>query len=735
MQVRCKLKVIHGSRRSRQAATILALSFSAAVASAQTGGGPAADGGQNAAGIEEVTVTARRRAENVQDVPISMSVVSSEQLGQQGVADFRELDGFVPNMVQVGLDSNVSPKIAIRGISSDARNTGFESGISVYVDGVYQGRPSAWMTDLINVERFEVLRGPQGTLFGKNTTAGAVNITTRRPGDKFEGSGEIESGDFNLFRARGTLSGPIVAGKTAFSLSGFTTKRDGFQTNLADGRTYGNKNQQGGRAQLLFTPSEALEILISGDYLKERIRPPLNQLIAPLGGPFGVPAGSRTRDVNINEPAQVDREVSGMAADISYTLANGGVITSITADRTNNLKLRTDEDLTAAAVFPRLSTRFDDREKQLTQELRYASPSDQPLRFVAGLFYYDQKVVSDRDSLAPPGGLGFNATATVGPRLNGVINARDIAIFGQVNYEVTDRLELTAGGRYTETDKTLDFRLAGIAQFGVVTVPQTRYELSDNAFSPMVTALFKATDDVNLYLTASRGFKGGGFNADFVSNPNLAFGAEYATTYEAGMKSSLFDGKARVNVAVFRTDYTDLQLSTRSPLGGTIIVNAGESKIDGGEFELEARPWTGMTIVAGLGYTDATFSDYAPNSAFNGNRLPNAPKMTTSISADQKFELGGMGSITLRGEYTDRGNYFLREANAATDRIEGYGLTNVRITYASPNGRYEVQGWVENASDKLYVVDRGQPIGGAFGQRSVVYGNPRTYGVRLLVRF
>ena len=161
MQVRSKVKVILDSRRSRQATTMLAfsaLSLAASVAPAQTGGGPAADGGQGAAGIEEVTVTARKRVENVQDVPISMSVVSSAQLGQQGVADFRELDGFVPNMVQVGLDSNVSPKIAIRGISSDARNTGFESGISVYVDGVYQGRPSAWMTDLINVESFEVLR-------------------------------------------------------------------------------------------------------------------------------------------------------------------------------------------------------------------------------------------------------------------------------------------------------------------------------------------------------------------------------------------------------------------------------------------------------------------------------------------------------------------------------------------------------------------------------------------------
>jgi len=216
----------------------------------------------NSTVLAEVIVTARKRSEDVRDVPISMTTLSSQEISELGARDFRELDGYIPNMVQVGLESNVSPTISIRGISSDARNSGFESGTSVYVDGVYTGRPVSWSSELVDIEDIEVLRGPQGTLFGKNTIGGALNITTRKPTDEFIGSGQVEFGNFDLLRIRGSLSGPLVAKEVFGSVSVYKTERHGFQTNVVDGKDYWNKNDYGARARLRFAPSEALEFAV-----------------------------------------------------------------------------------------------------------------------------------------------------------------------------------------------------------------------------------------------------------------------------------------------------------------------------------------------------------------------------------------------------------------------------------------------------------------------------------------
>jgi iron complex outermembrane receptor protein len=671
--------------------------------------------------LEEVVVTARRRAENVQDVPISITQVSGAQLAASGIGDFRELDGVVPNMVQTGLESNVSPTISIRGIGSDARNIGFESGVSMYVDGVYTGRPVSWMGELVDVDSIEVLRGPQGTLFGKNTIAGAINITTTKPSDKFRASGELELGDYSLVRATASLSGPI-SDKVFVGVSGFKTERDGYQKNLFDGRDLWDKNDYGGRIQLRFAPSDNLDILLEADGLHEKLAPNVNTVISGLGST----AANGPRVVNINEPVFSERTIWGVNLNINYTLPNGGTLTSITAQRYNDVEFLSDDD---GSPVPILFSDFLDEESQFTQEVRYASPSEGRFRYVVGAYYLRQTVDTDRLSRAPAGGLApFDIDITMQAK----VQATDYAVFGQADYDLTDALTLTAGLRYTKIEKDVVVDLVGSVPFGIISLTNHREDQEADAVSPTLSLLYKVNENLNAYATVSRGFKGGGFNADFVSNPNLAFDPEYVTNYEGGLKFEGFGRRLRANVAVYHMDYEDLQVSIFSPLGGFIIDNAATATINGVEFDMEAKPFPGLTLNAGVGYNDASFDKYDSNS---GNQLAFSPKWTSSFGAQYRFNLGGAGSLTARGEYSYRSSYFSEVSNDPDRQIKGYGLVNARLTWASPDDRFQVQVWGENLSDKLYINDRGAPLGGLLGSQSVVYGKPRTWGVRLIGKF
>ena len=664
---------------------------------------------------------ARLRLENIQDVPLSITQISGDEIANVGIGDVREIDGLVPNMVQTGLDSNVTPTIFIRGIGSDARNIGFESGVSLYVNGVYSGRPFAWMTELIDVEGVEVLRGPQGTLFGKNTIAGAISIRLRRPGDELRSTVEVEAGNYDLVRARGSVSGPLTEGVSA-GLSAFRTVRDGFQTNLFNGADYWNKNDWGGRAQLRFRPTSNLDILIEGDLLKERTR--MNQSTVVSG--LGSTAAFGPRFVNINSPAFTDREVYGFDGTAELELGNGGTITSITAQRYNNLEFLSDDDNSPA---PLLFSNFVDEERQFTQELRYTSPSDARLRYVVGAYYFRQRVRTDRVSISPAGGF---APVPLTVALQAEVNARDYAGYAQADFDVTDTLTLTAGLRYTHIDKDVVADLQGLPPFGIISFVNNREEQSTDALSPTASLLYRISHAINVYATFSRGFKGGGFNADFVSNPNLSFDPEYANNYEAGIKIDALDHRLRANLAAFHMDYTDLQVSVLSPIGGFIIDNAARATINGAELDVAARPFTGLTLTGGLGYTDATFDEYGANT---GNRLSFAPRWTASAAAEYEFRLGNAGSLALRGEYNYRSSYFVDVSNAPNRLVEGYGLLNARATLSTPDNHVRVQAWGENLTNKLYITDRGAPLGGLLGSQNVVYGRPRTYGVRVIMSF
>ena len=676
---------------------------------------------------ETVVVTARKRTEDIQQVPISISTLSSDEITSHGAHDLRDLDYQVPNMVQPGLDSDINPTVSIRGISSDSRNIGFESGVSVYIDGVYTGRPTSYMQDLVDVDRIEVLRGPQGTLFGKNTIAGVINIVNRKPDAVTRGMASFEVGNFSLFREEGSISGPISADDTWMAgVSAYRLDRDGIQDNVFNGKDYWNEHRMGGRGQLRFHPDDKLDITLEVDGLTDRSRPETTHVVEGFGASF---VAHDPFDIDIDAPVRVKRDVYGSSLNGDYSLSNGGTITSITAYRDNKVDFISDDDATEFAI---LTSHFIDHEKQWTQELRYSSPGDRAFRYVIGAYFYDQHVDTSRVSLAPAGGL---APVDLTVSLDATVQTRDWAGFAQADWDVTPALTLTAGIRYTTENKSLDMNLVGLPPFGIISLV-THPSKDSNAWTPMASAVYKINESLNAYVTVSRGFKAGGYNADFVGNDELSFGPEFVTNYEGGLKFFGAGDRLRLNLAVFHMDYSDLQVSVFRPFTGFIIANAATATINGAEVDGSFQVTSHTSLTTGIGYTDATFDKFVTGSGddFSGNRLPYAPRWTFNFGAQQEIVLGNFGSLFVRGEYVYRAKYFSNSDNVDVHTIPGYSLWNGSLTLEPVNSHWSVQAWVENLADKLYISDQDAPIGGLLGSRSETYGAPRTYGVRLTVK-
>ncbi len=547
--------------------------------------------------LEEVIVTAQKREQNLQEIPISVTAFNESDIAGLGANDLRDLTNFAPNVAMPGLASNVDSNITIRGISSDTRNTGFESGASMYVDGVFVGRSTAMTSNTVDVVGLEILRGPQGTLFGKNTIAGAINVTTRTPGDEAYGNAEIQMGNYDLVRGRFSFGGPLTEdGRVSASVAAHVSDRDGFQNNVSDGRYFWTVNNHGAIAKLRFRPNENLDIVLSADTFEDDSRMNITTVISGLGSDCCV---DDIRNTDINAAGEIERKFSGGYLSIQYTLASGAVFTSLTGYRNNKRKFTSDDD---ATFFPVLETTFDDRDKQWTQEFRFANSAGDSVDYVLGFYYYDQQVTSDRDS--PTGAIGPDCPVCFAPvpllvALDSEINTQSWAFFGQADWKVGEKTIVTVGLRYTDEDKDLDFfDLRGLPPFGIISL-NTTDSISDSALSWTAGVSHFFQENTMGYAKLSRGFKSGGFNADYVGNPELAFEPEYALTAEAGVKFQSQDNRWRLNTAIFHTNYDDLQVSVFNPddLAGFSIKNAAKATIYGLEIELTAALTDGFRAI------------------------------------------------------------------------------------------------------------------------------------------
>lgn len=705
--------------------------------------------------LEEIVVTAQRRAETLQKVPLAITAFGAEEIRQGRMLGLAEVAIRTPGF-NIGNFSPESPNLTLRGIGSTDRDAGSDRSVVVFVDETYIGRAGASTFDLFDLERVEVLHGPQGTLYGKNVAGGAINIITRKPERETDAYVEAGIGNYNLLETRGMFNAPLsdtVA--TRFAIS--TRDRDGPQKNVLTGNDVDTLDNASVRAHIRYQPSENTDALLTAEYARDRIYG-VSRKLAP-GGPFTTSLGfipdPDPRKVEINDDGKFDRDAFSLIGRVDQATVFGE-FTSLTALR--DVASQVIQDVVAiplessfdAQGRPRGFLSIDDTTedyRSVSQEFRLASPvSDSPLYWVGGLYFSEERTervsVRERSLLA----------VTSLPKFDQGNDTRSYAVFGQATYSLTPRLNVTLGGRYTWDRK--DFRLAvtdesgGTADTLNPATEEFDVTASDkwSAFTPRVALDFAATDDLMLYTSVSRGYKGGGFQgfAPDGASAQISFDPEYVWNYEAGLRSQWFDRRALFNLTAFVMDYTDLQFRQRvltvpgdEASAVVIILNASDAEIRGIESSVSVRVLENLELSASYAYLDTEikrFREDIPNPPdIVGNSLPLAPKNSYVLSAKYDLPLAGGAGIHARADYKYKSMHYFEVEQWAAGKEASYGLLDARVSYLSADTAWEVALWGSNLADKVYRSQVQSSVNGTIGVSR--FGDPRTYGVSFIWRY
>ena len=676
--------------------------------------------------LGEIIVTSQRREQNVQDVPIAISVTTAEDLQRLQVQNIQSLQYSTPSLVVAGADPT-RQRFGIRGISDQSCNPGFDNRIGVYVDDVWVGRSAASNQAVLDLASVEVLRGPQGTLFGKNTVAGAINMRTVRPQEGYSGYVEGELGNFDLRQLRGTLNLGFSENVGA-RVSGFWAKRDGFVENISNGLDYNNRDDHAVRGQLQFKTGDTT-IYLAADTAKFKSR-------ALAGGERTPdPVAPRPRSIAHNDPQDYVIEYSGVSGQIDHEFGNGGKLTSITALRTSDFRGSVDEDF-SPANFAATELASESTE-HFSQEVRYASDSSGDFDYVVGLFYLDQKIEGTGRAVAFAPALNPRAPAVfLRVSQSSVVDAKTMAAFVHANYRPTDRLEITVGARLTREEKEIDFAITD--QTGLFANGTRNDKRASNDFSPTVSLNYKVDDDSMAYVRYARAFKSFGWNADFVpSLADFAFDDESVDAFEAGFKTEMFDRRLRLNVAAYLSKHDNYQVFTFRQLanGGTAlnVSNAGALTSMGIEIEAEAAPTEWLRLFANYGYNDATFDSFknggGPGIDFDGNTAAEAPRHNLNLGVATDFDLG-FAKLVLQGDYNYRSSLFSNPDNLPVNLSRSLETVNLRA--GLDFGNITLFGWMRNAFDVTEQIYNNRSF---LGFPRAVFNDPQTYGVTLRVSF
>ncbi|HMO75745.1 MAG TPA: TonB-dependent receptor [Sphingopyxis sp.] len=728
------------------AAAVPALA-AAAPALGQQAGEEAAQGG-----VGDIVVTAQKRAQNLQDVPISVTAFDDTAIREAGFTNSLSIGDQVPNL-EIKTFGGV-PNIFIRGVGNNDFNASSIGPISIYRDDVVVASTGSQIFSLFDLERIEVVRGPQGTLFGKNTTGGAIQFFSKLPGDSFEGNARFGYGRFDLFEAEAAASLPLAEG-LSLRVAGIVRRRDGEKLNLFTGDRAIDVDEAAARAILRWRPSGDTDIRLSvgggrdrSDYLENKPVGTING--ADLFG-YSDPFPNDARLLNFNGESR--NHSDNVFANLSIAQSFGNfTFKSLSGYDKSDVDNRVDVD---GGPFRINHINFLTEAEQLTQEFQLAYDSG-PLNAIAGLYYFQEDV--DADSNADLlGELSFADGAlpliTRASRKN-----KAYAIFGQATYSVLPTLRLTLGGRYTIDKVRVAHRADLIPGFfdadipdgaPVNLVPFARLGDTFKSFSWRVSADVDLTDDIMAYASIDRGFKAGGFNIGLITSieERTRVDPEYLTSYEIGLKSTLLDRRLRLNLSAFYYDYTDLQvLSVNRQAGSAVptlgLDNAADATIKGIEVEATAVPADWLDLGLNLGILDAKYKNYLSGAIdpvtgdprdFSGNRMPGAPKFTLSTFAQATLPVGDF-ETRWRIEYNYTGKKYY---NNAQDELissgEGYGLLNLRVAFADPGRGWELAAWARNVTGKAYIVDATDTSGFGFVPR--YYGERATWGAEFSIRF
>ncbi len=709
--------------------------------------------------VEEVTVTARRREESLKDVPVAVTAVSGERLEATGAVDITTLQQSTPNLtVQVARGSNSTLISFIRGVGQQDPLWGFEPGVGLYIDDVYIARPQAAVLDIFDVQRLEVLRGPQGTLYGRNTIGGAIKYVTA----KIEGDPELKlKGNLGSYNQRDFIASgkAMVNDYLGVGLTWATFNRDGFGKNLTTGAEHYDKDVVAARGTVELTPTDNLFFRLSGDIVTDRSNPRHGHREVPglnvLGQP--IPTATVLDDVYDTRAGAGDKnhvEARGVSFLGEWKASDTLTFKSITAYRAGETEGVIDFDNEPAALLD-IPARYNDH--QFTQEFQALYTSDR-LQGVFGLYYLNATAAGAFDTVVGQANLSI-ATA-------GHVDTKSYSAFADVSYDLTDQLSISVGGRYTKDKKTgqvyrQNFTGLKSPLFGNPTaVPglvRSNFTSSDTyeRFTPRVSISYDITPDVTTYASFSQGFKSGGFDmrADAILTPSSVNGydPEKVDSYEAGLKGYFLDGRLSLNSAVFYSKYKDQQVTLQTPVGASIasqVANVGKSHIYGAELEGVARFTQDIFANFSLGYTKAEFDEYR---ALDLTRTPpvvrdfadervfqNTPKWNGSVSLTWRHDLGDHGSIAFIPSASYRSSFNMFEVPSILDQ-DSYWLLDASLVWTSADERYRVGLHGKNLGDEEYRVggyNFPQTAGVLFGNSVTgYYGPPRTVTVSLEAKF
>lgn len=735
--------------------------------------------------LEEVIVTAQKREENLQDVPIAITVFSQEALDRSGIVDIQGLSLRTPGF-NAGQKDAASSQLSIRGIGSADDGAAADNSVIVYVDEVPIGRAAGMDLDLFDLERVEVLRGPQGTLFGRNAVGGAISLVTKKPTEEFEADFETTVGDYNRLDFRGRLSGQIAEnlyGKISFS----SRDRDGYLDSTIDevpnsAALFPNLSQSllddiealdvdvsTIRGALRYVPNDALEVNLSASISTLDQAGPQRVFIGD-GQDFGVGGDALLPGFRddfqkefFEDPGFAKIDTKSAAAHVDYSFPDGYQLTSISSyrkvDSSVNDVISTEAQTrailatgaTRAILIAPAANDFSETSETFTQELRVMSPADQALRFVAGVFYLHEEVRRNETVnlgllqrlgdgsiivLAPPGESGDDQSVSVD----------SYAAFAQASYELFQGLDLTLGGRFTRDEK--DISRIGTADGIVVAQPFfVENSVTFEEFTPKAVISYKPADNFMVFASYSQGFKSGGFQgrgttALAVGTP---FDPEIADSYELGIKTTLFGGRLLLNPTVFHTDFSDLQVvellrPAGSPQGTTsslITQNAANADVDGFELEYSFLPFAGFELSGTVSLLDAEFVEFFAPAGFEsesgaaltdrvGNSLAGSPEFTTSHLLRYTLpEPVWSGNISAQVEYIHKDKAFGDVANNPDVVRPEYDVFNLRLTYQRGGAsNWNLSLWVNNVGNEDYLLNNFAQDGGG----RALPAEPRTLG-------
>ena len=729
--------------------------------------------GQEATIIPTIYVTARHEVESAQDVPISLSALTGNELEQSGTFTLSGIQYQVPSLVAYDTNPRNS-SIGIRGFGVTSAQDGMDTSVGVYLDGVYLGRPGMALADLVDVKQVEVLRGPQGTLFGRNSSAGVVNITTNQPRFTPGLTAEISGGDYAYNQELLAATGPLISDLLAYRLTLFNTYRDGTLDNVTTGGKDNGVRRGGARAQFLLLPADSVAVKLSLDYSIEADSENTDAVKAIVPRSIAVstanaqaaltetgwtPVASPGHAV-VNSPQDMRTRQGGASVDVDWDLG-WGKLTSISAYRFWQFFPLQDSDGTPLDIFQVNVARTHD--VQATQEIRLAWKTRR-FDWQTGVFLFHQGLrdhyilhqyglqaatyYTNYARLLNPAASAV-AIAPGSQYIDDVLTHEDsAAAFAQANWHITNRLTLTGGLRYTADRRTGS---AASSTFGRVPASLATpfaydLEVQGRNVSSLGSVAYELFPSSLLYATYSTGYKAAGLNLDSGSVPTggLILKPETVVSYEAGIKQRLWDGRALIDADVYWTDLNGLQANYYPPNGAkSYLTNVGNARARGVELSASLSLTQGLSLSASGAYNRARYTSYpdAPCPVgvsgicnLTGKPLYEAPNGVASIAADYRFEIEARLQPYLSLAYAYTSSYFGTIDDGPYTRIAGYGLANIRFGLRSSDGRYDVSLWAKNVFDKRYFTTLGTASVNAAWGITGEPGDPLTFGATLHAR-